>query len=303
MVPAMSVRALAIAVLLGGGVAPGSVARPAVGMNAAPDTRLAACRGRDGWSDAAPPTRIFANVYDVGSCGIVVLLITSDAGHILIDGATAQAAPHIAANIRALGLNLADVRIILNSHEHIDHAGGIAALKRLTGAKLYARAPAVRALETGLAGPGDPQAGLSARFSGAHVDRIVADGTVVRLGPLALSAHATPGHTAGSTSWTWRSCDGRTCHDIAYVDSLTAISAPAYRFTGHPAYLATFNTTLRRVAVLPCDLLITPHPGASGLYERLAGKAPLVDRAACTGYAAVARAGLDERLARERKNP
>lgn len=302
MAPAMFARLLALALLIGGctaaTVAQPDAPTPTVDVSAAP--RLGRCAGRDGWSDPAPPTRIFANVYDVGSCGIVALLVTSDAGHILIDGATAEAAPGIADNIRALGFRLKDVRILLTSHEHLDHVGGIAALQRMTGAKLYALAAAKAPLETGLAGPGDPQAGLNAPFPGAHVDRVIADGAVVRLGPLALTAHATPGHTPGSTSWTWRSCDGGTCHAIAYVDSLTAISADNYRFAEHPAYLSAFRETLYRVAALPCDLLVTPHPGASDFYERLAGKAPLVDPQACVRYAASARTRLNERLTREK---
>ena len=83
-----------------------------------------ACQGRDGWSDAAPPARIFGDVYYVGTCGITALLIVGDRGHILIDGATAEAAPGIAANIRRLGFRPQDVRYLLNSHEHVDHAGG-----------------------------------------------------------------------------------------------------------------------------------------------------------------------------------
>jgi metallo-beta-lactamase class B len=107
---------------------------------APPAAKLAACEGKDGWSDAAPPAHVFANVYDVGTCGITVLLIASDAGHILIDGATGEAAPGILANIRKLGLDPADVRILLSSHEHLDHVGGLAALKAATGARMIARA-------------------------------------------------------------------------------------------------------------------------------------------------------------------
>lgn len=298
----MFARVLVIVLLISGCTAATDVKAdaPVSTVDVSPAARLARCEGRDGWSDAAPPTRIFANVYDVGSCGIVALLITSDAGHILIDGTTAEAAPGIADNIRALGFRLKDVRILLTSHEHLDHVGGISALQRMTGAKLYALAAAKGPLESGLAGPGDPQAGLNPPFPGAHIDQVVVDGAVVRLGPLALIAHATLGHTPGSTSWTWRSCDGDTCHAIAYVDSLAAISADDYRFADHPAYLSAFRATLDRVAALPCDLLVTPHPGASNFYERLAGKAPLVDPQGCVRYAASARTWLNKKLAREK---
>ncbi len=259
-----------------------------------------ACEGRDGWSDAAPPARIFGNVHYVGTCGISALLITSDDGHILIDGATAEAAPGIAANIRRLGFRPQDVRTILNSHEHVDHAGGIAALKRLTGAQVAARGEARAGLESGRTDPADPQFGTIADFEGARVDRIIADGETLRVGGLVLTAHATQGHTGGGTSWTWRSCAGADCRDFVYADSLSAVGPDSYRFADHPARIAPFRATFAKVGALPCDVLITPHPSASNLFARIAGEAPLRDANACRAYAEGARRRLDERLARER---
>lgn len=273
--------------------------RAPVDATASPVALVEHCRDKDGWSDAAPPARIFGNVYQVGTCGIAVLLVTSDSGHILIDGATDAAAPGIARNIERLGFRLSDVKIILNGHEHLDHAGGFAQLQRLTGARLLARAEARGALESGKADPVDPQIGMNPEFPGVRVDGIVTDGQVVRLGPLALTAHATPGHTPGSTSWSWRSCEGDVCRSVVFGDSLTAFSNDHYRFSDHPAYLAAFRAGLDRVAGLDCDILVTPHPGASNLFERLAGRAPLVNPAACRDYAAGARARLDARLAKE----
>jgi metallo-beta-lactamase class B len=258
-----------------------------------------ACAGRDGWSDPAPPARIFGNVYYVGTCGITALLITSRDGHVLIDGATPEAAPAILANIRRLGFAPGDVEILLNSHEHVDHAGGLAALKRATGARLIARAEGRRGLERGDTDPADPQFGSIPGFPGVAVDAIVADGEVVRAGPLALTAHATHGHTAGSTSWSWRSCERGACRTIAYADSLTAVAPEAYRFSGQPLLVARFRAAFDRVARLDCDLLITPHPSASNLFARLAGRAPLVEPGGCVRYAAAAARRLDERLARE----
>ena len=267
---------------------------------AAPGNVLAtACAGRDGWSDPAPPARIFGNTYYVGTCGITALLVTSPQGHVLIDGGTAEAAPAIAANIERLGFKLADVRLLLNSHEHFDHAGGIAPLQRLTGARLQVREPARAVFQTGVPAATDPQAGSLAPLQPARVDGIVAGGQVVRLGRLALTAHATPGHSPGSTSWTWRSCEGRRCVRVAYADSLTAGSADSYRFTDHPAYVAEFRATLAKVAALDCDLLITPHPDASKLFDRLAGKGLLINPGACKTYAGLAAQALDERLGRE----
>jgi metallo-beta-lactamase class B len=136
--------------------------------------------------------------------------------------------------------------------------------------------------------------------------RVVRDGETVQLGKVAVTAHYTPGHTAGSTSWTWASCEGSRCLRIAYADSLSAVSAPDYRFVDHPAYVAGFRRAIATVAALPCDILLTPHPDASGFWEKVARRtsptdvAPLVDDQACRDYAADAEENLDARLAKER---
>lgn len=254
----------------------------------------------DGWNDRAPPRRIHGNTYYVGTCGIAAILVVGAEGSILLDGGTEQAAEAILANIRALGFASEDVKVLLNTHEHSDHAGGFAALQRATGAPLLARAPAVETLRSGKSGRDDPQFGHLTGFPGvADVRALPADGRV-RLGELTLQAHATPGHAPGGTSWTWRSCDdaGR-CLDIAYVDSHTAISDDTYRFGEHPAYVADFTGSIDRVASLPCDLLITPHPIASNLLARFHGDAPLVDAGACRRFADAARSQLQQRLSTE----
>lgn len=257
-----------------------------------------ACEGKDGWSDPAPPARIHGNTYYVGTCGISAILITGPRGHILIDGATDQASRFIAANVARLGFRMRDVKLILSSHEHIDHVGGLAALQRLSGASVVARNQAVPALTTGETQADDPQHGSLPRFPRVTIGRIVPHGGGVQLGPLRLTAYATPGHTSGSTTWTWHSCEGRRCLNIVYADSISAVSADGYRFSAHPAYVATFRESIARIADLPCDLLVTPHPSASNLFERFAN-GRLADPAACRDYAARATARLDARLAQE----
>lgn len=259
----------------------------------------AACAGKDGWSDPAPPIRIYANVFDVGTCGIVVLLVAGPKGHILIDGATAEAAPGIARNIERLGYRLKDVKLILASHEHVDHVGGIAELQRLTGADLRLSPAATHVLADGKVYPADPQHGAIADPPAARPGKPLRDGETVSVGPLRLKAHFTPGHVAGGTSWTWRSCAGERCLKIAYADSLTAVSAKGYRFADHPQRISALNRSFATVARLPCDLMITPHPGASNLYDRVAGKALLVSDQACKLYAARGEEFLAKRLAEE----
>jgi metallo-beta-lactamase class B len=287
---------LAIALALVAGPA-AAVAKP----TAPPRPDLAtACKGKDGWNDPAPPAHLHGTTYMVGTCGITALLVTSRKGHVLVDAGTAEAAPLVATNIKALGFKLRDIKWIVNSHEHVDHAGGLAAMKRLSGAKVAARRPAVAMLIRGETAPDDPQYGTIDDFPPVQIGRVIAEGEQIVVGPLALTAHATPGHTKGGTSWSWRSCDAKkACVTIVYADSLSAVSRADYRFTEHPALIATFRATFAKVAALPCDLLITPHPSASNLFDRLAGKAPLVDPTGCRTYAATASKRLDERLARD----
>ena len=129
-----------------------------------------------------------------------------------------------------------------------------------------------RALRSGGDDPDDPQHGSADRYAPVKVAATFADGEVVRVGELALTAHLTPGHTPGSTSWSWRSCEQADCLDIVYADSLTALTAGSYRYSdpAHPERLAGFRRGLDVVADLPCDILVTPHPEASGFDERIA---------------------------------
>lgn len=258
-----------------------------------------ACQGKDGWSDPAPPARVFGNVYHVGTCGITALLVASDEGHVLIDTGPANAAPQIAANITALGFKLGDVKWIVSSHEHHDHVGGVAELKRLTGAQLASSTLARSALESGKTDWRDPQAGSIEGFPGTKVDRVLKDGEHLILGPIDLTIHTTPGHAPGSTTWSWRSCEGRDCRSIVYADSTSAVSGDHYRFSRQPVYVSAFRRSLDKIAALDCDILITPHPGASAFHERLAGTKPLVDPQACRRYAATAGQALEKRLAEE----
>jgi metallo-beta-lactamase class B len=124
---------------------------------------------------------------------------------------------------------------------------------------------------------------------------------VVRLGGVELTAHLTPGHTPGSTTWTWRSCEGARCLNIVYADSLNPVSGEGFRFE---PIAAIFKASIAKVAALPCDVLLTPHPGASDTLERLsspaAGKRPDPAHAGqCADYAAQAKARLEARLASE----
>lgn len=259
-----------------------------------------ACQGRDGWGDAAPPARIHGDTYYVGTCGIAALLITSPSGHVLIDGAVEEAVPGILANIRSLGFEPRDIKGIFYTHEHYDHMGGLAALAEATGAPVWSSAAGRAVLESGEVDRADPQFGIIRGAAPVAVNHVL-NGQPITLGDTlpALTPVPTPGHTSGGTSWTWQSCEGGTCVSFAYVDSLTAVSADDYRFSDHPERVAPFRSTFARVAAMPCDIMVTPHPDFSNLFPRLAGQEPLIQPQACAELSRAMAARLDARLAQE----
>lgn len=281
------------------GPPPPQIERPIAPVETAGRIFAGTCKDWDDWNKPAPPVRVHGNTYYVGTCGITALLITDKAGHILIDGATEGGAEVIADNIRRLGFRLSDVKYLLHSHEHLDHVGGIARLQQLTGAQLLASPAAGTVFRTGATDANDPQAGLHPPFPAARVDRVIRDGEMIRVGDTAIFAIETPGHTAGALSWRWGSCDGGVCRQIVYADSLSAVSRDNYRFTDHPALVATFRNSYQRIAGLECDILLTPHPSGSDMVNRFAGRAPVADTGACRAYARAQSDKLDERLAKE----
>lgn len=254
------------------------------------------CAGKDSFTDPAPPARIFGNVWYVGTCTVTVVLVTGPEGHLLIDAGMEESVPAVLANIRTLGFDPRDVKAIVTSHEHFDHVGGLASLAKATGAKVMALPAAAAVLRTGKVSPADPQAQKIHGFTPARVDRVIQPGGQVRVGPIRLTAIATPGHTEGSTSWRWKSCDGADCRTFTYIDSITALPLGTYSFRRHPARVAMFRKTFARVAALDCGILLTPHPGASALFERMRGDQPLHDPGACKALVASARARLDTAL-------
>jgi metallo-beta-lactamase class B len=266
---------------------------------AAPTELAAACRGKDGWRDPAPPVRIDTNVYFVGTCGITSLLITSDAGHVLIDTAEAEAVPQILANIKRLGFNPTEIKWLLASHVHFDHVGGHAAMQAATGAKIAALADQARELEQGEPMPDDPQHGLIKGIVPVTVDRRLSDGETLMIGTNRLTAHATPGHTRGSTSWAIQTCSSANCPTILLADSISPVSADGYRFSANPDWVSRFRIGVGRIAALPCSILVTPHPGASRLFERLSGTESLADTAACQAYSAEGLNRMEHRLRTE----
>jgi len=270
------------------------------------------CESCAEWNQPQAPFRLHGRSYYVGVHGLSAVVIQTSEGLILLDGGLPQSAPLIEGNLGSLGFKVEDIKLIVNSHAHYDHAGGIARLQRDSGAVVAASASGAAALEAGMPAPDDPQFGKDGKdgaFPRLGRVRVVKDNEELRVGDTTITAHLTPGHTPGSTAWTWKSCEAGSCLDLVYADSLTAVSIGDFRFTGdktHPDVSEAFRRSIATVEALPCDIMLSTHPGASGLFERLERRKsspvpdPLIDKQACRAYAANARKNLEQRLQTER---
>ena len=261
------------------------------------------CANDPTWTAAQTPFRIYGNTWFVGPRGLGVFLITAPTGDVLIDGGVPQDAKLIEGNIRTLGIKLRDIKWILNSHAHCDHAGGIAQLARDTGAQVIAGAADTALLARG--GHDDPEYGDRFLFPPVHVTRKVTDGERLRLGDLLLTAHSTPGHTKGNTTWTWSSCEGKRCLHLVDVGSL---SAPDFKLIGNAKYpdaVKDFRYSFAMVAALPCDIALAPHPEMVDFWKRVAKRKQgdanvLIDSTLCRAYASDSRNSFEAQLAKER---
>jgi metallo-beta-lactamase class B len=276
-------------------------------LPASAEQAVTKCGSCAAWNVPQTPFRIYGNTYYVGTHELSSILIASDQGLVVIDGDLTEAAPQIEGNIRALGFRPEDIKLILNSHTHFDHAAGIAPLQRFSGAHVAASPPSAEVLRRGSLSEDDPQHDiLPPPMQAVPKVDVIADGQTVRVGPLALTAHFTPGHTPGGTSWSWTSCEQQRCLHMVYADSLTAVSADNYRFTDHPDLVAGFEKSFTTLETVPCDILLTPHPGFSGTLDRLeardkGGKPDaFIDASACKKLAQASREGLAKRLAQEK---
>ena len=259
------------------------------------------------WLDPVPPTQIYGNSYLVGFGDLNVGLIQTNAGLILIDGAVPQAVASIEENIRALGFKLSDIKYILSTEPHYDHSGGIAALQRDTGAEVIAGVAAVKELEAGEGDPHEPQGSSLEKFPAVKNVRGVRDGETVTLGDVTVTAVATPGHTLGSTSWAWQSCQGQECRAVVFAASANPVASGTFRFSdaGHDVYPAAYAVTFKRLRSINCDILLTAHPSQSDGAKKLAALRagatpnPFVNANSCKIYADAFEKRLKDKLVKE----
>jgi metallo-beta-lactamase class B len=224
-------------------------------------------RAWQAWNEPVEPFRIAGNLYYVGASDLTSFLIATPKGHILIDGGMEETAPLILASIRKLGFDPKDVRILLSSHAHADHAGGRAALAKATGATFYSSAGDVALHARG--GLDDPQFGDKLPYPPIVADRVVADGQQISLGGTTVVAHITPGHTPGCTTWTTRVREKARMLDTIFVCSVTA---PDYKLIGNRRYpdaVADYRKSFQLLRSLPVDIFLASHGAFFNLKEKM----------------------------------
>ena len=257
------------------------------------------------WNQPVEPYRIAGNVYYVGASDITSFLIATPAGHILLDGGFVETAPIIEANIRKLGFKLADVKILLSSHAHFDHAAGLAELKRATGAKFAASEKEAPLLARG--GKGDFLFGDEHTFPPIQADRILRDGDTVVLGGTTLTAHLAPGHTMGNTAWTMKAKEGDKTYDVVFAPSLSILDgASLTKNVTYPEIGEDYGKTFRLLKSLPCDVFLGSHASfydGLGKADRLrkgAKENPFIDPQGYRDYLARMEKKYQEQLQKER---
>ena len=267
----------------------------------------ALAQGPANWTAPHEPFRIGDNLYYVGTAGLGAYLLTSPQGHVLIDGAMPTSAKMIEANIEKLGFKPGDVKVLLNTHAHFDHAGGLAELKADTGAKLYAAAGDRQALETGTyVGSEDVKA---FDFAPVRVDHVLKDGEQVRLGSIVLTAHLTPGHSGGCTTWTFPvKIDGAERQALLYCSTSVAANRLVSKTKGpqYPGIVADYEATFAKLKTLQADVFLAPHAEQFGLAAKRAklaagGPNPFVDPGELQRTVAASEAAFRADLAKQQE--
>ena len=219
------------------------------------------------WNKPQKPFRVIDNVYYVGTAGVSAWLIWTLQGFILIDGGLPESAAIIEANIKELKFDIKDVKILLNSHAHFDHAGGLAKLKRDSGARLTASAGDKAILERGRVTFGPSQANPFPRVT---VDRTIKDGDTVALGGVVLTAVVTPGHSPGCTNWTMPVVEGGTDHNVVFYCSMTVAGNPLVNNKVHTTIATDYKTSFGRLKKINADVLLAAHGEQMGLAKKVA---------------------------------
>lgn len=208
------------------------------------------------WNERMAPFTIIDNVHFVGTRGLGVFLITTPQGHILIDGALAQSVPQILDNVRALGFDPSDIKYLLNTHAHYDHAAGLAGLQRASGAVMIASAADKPYLEAGAVDHGPTS---DTPFPPVRVDRVVGDGDTVTLGGTMVTAHLTPGHSPGCTSWSMAAKDSKGVPRRVFLHCSASLGGQSLVPEAYPGMIANYRATFAKVRAIQADVFLANH--------------------------------------------
>lgn len=262
-------------------------------------TNVALSKVFQSWNQPFKPLRIIGNVHYVGASGVSSYLITSPAGHVLIDTGFEQTVPIIRENVKTLGFRMEDIKFILASHAHVDHTGGHALAKELTGARIVMSEADAALLASG--GKND-FLDEAMPYRPVRADQIVREGERIKLGNIILTAHLTPGHTKGCTTWTMVAEDGGQRRNVVFFGS-TSVLAKLVNNSKYPEIARDYAATFRKLKALPCDVFLAPHASFFGLEEKAreigAGKNPFVDANAFQQYVATAEQNFLRQLQKE----
>ena len=253
------------------------------------------------------PFRIIGNIYYVGASDVTSYLITTPKGHILIDAGFEETVPQIQKNFAKLGFKLEDVEILLINHAHYDHCGGLARLKELTGARLFASPPDAPVLEDG--GKSDFRFGGDGNFSFApvKVDKILKNGEIIELGGTALTTLYTFGHTKGATSWKMDVTENKRKYTVVFASSLTTLDYALVDNANYPGVATDFSNSFAALKKIPADVLLSSHGG----FFDLTGKAaklragakpnPFIGRAQYKNFIARMEKAFQDKLSEQAK--
>jgi metallo-beta-lactamase class B len=259
------------------------------------------------------PFRIAGNLYHVGATGITAFLLTGPEGHVLIDGGYPETAPLIIASIARLGFDIADVKVLLNTHAHSDHAGGLRALQEASGAQLWVSEGDAAVMASGNNGA-DPALGplrfiakLFGSFPAPRIDHRFKDGARINVGPLVLTAHVTAGHTRGCTSWSFPVRDGDRELLAVNICSLTLFPfVSLVEPEAYPGIRSDFERSFRTLRSLPADIFLASHAEMFDMQRKLRERAeatdpvePFIDRAGYLAFIDRAESRFREALAKQ----
>lgn len=258
------------------------------------------------WNAPVEPFNIIGNVYYVGAAEVTSYLITTPKGHIVIDAGFAETVPQIIANVKKLGFEPKDVKILLNTQAHYDHAAGFAELKRQTGAALVVSEGDRPLLERG--GKGDFAFGDRFPYEAVKPDRLLKDGVKISLGGISVTPIVMPGHTRGSTSFLYEASESGKRYQLLFFSS---VSTPGFQLVGNKEYpnlVEDIEKTIARVKKLTPDIFLASHGSFFNLLEKAERKRkgatpnPFIDKSEYPKFIAAAEQAFRTRLAEQRKN-